>query len=120
MTLQIKLENSVCRPGLLLDVTVVWEFDTPPSKLTLELSWRTSGKGTEDSETVYSEKWSPDSKSGKKELQIQLPRGPISVQGTLISIGWQLECTSKQPNASIIASLVLSQLDQPIRLTAVV
>ena len=116
MTLQIKLENSVCRPGQMLDVTVVWEFDSPPSKLTLELSWRTSGKGTDDSETVYSENWSPVSKSGEKEFQIQLPRGPISVQGNLISIGWQIECTCKRPSASIISSLVLSQLDQPIRL----
>ena len=120
MTLQIKFDNSVCRPGQLLVVTVVWEFDTTPSKLTLELSWRTSGKGTDDCETVYSEYWSPDSKSGEKELQIQLPRGPISVQGTLISIGWQLECTSKRPSESNIRSLVLSQLDQPIRLVAVI
>ncbi len=120
MTLQIKLKTSVYRPGQLLDGTVIWEFDSPPSKLTLELSWRTSGKGTDDSETVYSENWSPDSKSGEKEFQIQLPRGPISVQGTLISIGWQIECTSKRPNASILAPLVLSPLDQPIRLAAAV
>ena len=120
MTLQIKLENSVCRPGQRLDGTVVWKFDSPPSKLTLELSWRTSGKGTDDSETVYSENWSPDSNSGEKKFQIQLPRGPISVHGTLISIGWQIECTSKRPSASMIAPLVLSQLDQPIRLAAVV
>lgn len=103
----------------MLDVKVVWEFDSPPSQWTLELSWRTSGKGTDDSEVVFSENCSPDSKSGEKEFQIQMPRGPISVQGTLISIDWQFECTSKRPSASILSPFVLSQLDQPIRLIAV-
>ena len=120
MTLEIKLANSNCRPGQVLDGTVVWDFNSPPSKLTLELSWQTSGKGTDDSETVYTEDWSPDSNSGEKKFQIHLPRGPISVQGNLISIGWRIECTSKRPNATSNKPIVLSHLNQPIRLNPVI
>ena len=84
------------------------------------MSWQTSGKGTDDSETVYTEDWTPDSNSGEKTFQIQLPRGPISVQGNLISIGWRIECTSKRPNASSIKPFVLSHINQPIRLNPVI
>ena len=119
MTLQIKLEDSHCRPGQLLNGTVMWEFDSPPTKLTLEVSWQTSGKGTDDSETIFTEDWSPGSNSGEKKFQLQLPRGPISVHGHLITIEWHVECTSKRPQATSIMPFVLSHLDQPIRLSAV-
>lgn len=119
MTLQIKLEDSHCRPGQLLNGTVMWEFDSPPTKLTLEVSWQTSGKGTDDSETIFTEDWSPGSNSGEKKFQLQLPRGPISVHGHLIAIEWHVECTSKRPQATSIMPFVLSHLDQPIRLSAV-
>jgi len=120
MTLEINLENSYCFPGQILVGTVVWNFNSPPANLTLELTWQTSGKGTDDSETVYSDDWSPDSNSGEKKFQIQLPRGPTSVQGNLISIGWRIECTSKRPNATSTKPFVLSHLNQPIRLGPVV
>jgi len=119
MSLQIKLEDSNCRPGQLLNGTVVWRFDSSPSKLTLEVSWKTSGKGTDDSETIFTEDWSPESNSGEKKFQLQLPRGPISVHGNLIAIEWQVECTSKRPKATSVMPFVLSHLDQPIRLPPV-
>lgn len=119
MTLQIKLEDSNCRPGQLLNGTVVWQFDSTPTKLTLEVSWQTSGKGTDDSETIFTEDWSPGSNSGEKKFQFQLPRGPISVHGNLIAIEWQVECTSIRPQATSVMPFVLSHLDQPIRLSPV-
>ncbi len=100
----------------MLNGIVHWDFDSTPSKLTLEVSWQTSGKGTDDCETVFSEDWSPDSKSGERKLQFQLPRGPISVQGNLINIDWKIECTSKCPNDDWSMPLVLSHLTEPVRL----
>ncbi len=116
MSLQIQLENSHCLPGQMLKGIVHWDFDSTPSTLTLEVSWQTSGKGTEDSETVFSEDWSPDSKSGERKFQFQLPRGPISVQGNLINIGWKIECTSKRPKDEWTMPFVLSHLAEPVRL----
>ena len=119
MTLQIQLENSRCLPGQMLQGSVSWEFDSTPKQLTLQVSWNTSGKGTDDSETVFTEDWSPDSKSGQKGFQFQLPRGPISVQGNLINIGWEIECTSKRPKDSCTMPFELSHLTEPIRLSPV-
>ena len=118
MTLQIKLDETVIHPGEQLKGLVVWDFDSVPSKITLAVSWQTSGKGSDDSETVLEEDWVPDSKSGERKFAFQMPRGPISVNGNLISIAWQIECTSKRPSAASTIPFVLSQMDRPIRLSA--
>lgn len=120
MSLQIKLEASVIRPGQWLKGKVVWDFDSVPSKIELDVSWQTSGKGTEDLDIVFEEEWNPDTKSGERSFQCQLPRGPISVQGNLISIGWQVECNSNRPNATIKVPFVLSQIDGPVRLMSLI
>jgi len=64
MTLSIKLDSSNCSPGQVLNALVGWEFESNPSPLLLELVWHTSGKGTEDTETVYTKSWSPGSNRG--------------------------------------------------------
>ena len=120
MSLQIKLEASDIRPGHWLKGMVVWDFDSVPSKIELDVSWQTSGKGTDDLDVVFEEEWSPDAKSGERSFQCQIPRGPISVQGNLISIGWQVECTSKRPNATITVPFVLSQIQGPVLLSSLI
>jgi hypothetical protein len=117
MSLQIKLDASVIRPGELLKGLVAWDFDSVPNEIELEVSWQTSGKGTDDSDIAFEENWSPDSKSGERSFEFQMPRGPISVQGNLISIGWQVKCTSERPAATCSRPFVLSQLDRPVRLS---
>ena len=116
MSLQILLKKSTCKPGELLKWTVVWEFDSTPSKLSIEISWRTCGKGTDDSETVFSEEWSPDSATGERSFEYQMPRGPLSVRGNLVTIGWSIECKSKRPDDQDTMPFVLSHLDRPVQL----
>ncbi len=118
MTVRIKLDNSNCRPGQMVNPCVVWEFESTPSKLVLELSWQTSGKGTDDSETVFTESFAPDANSGERTFSIALPRGPISVRGNLISIEWQLKCTSNRPSETCVMPIGLSHIDEPVRLRA--
>ncbi len=119
MTLRITLDETKCQPGQLLNASVLWAFDSPPSKLTLELSWHTTGKGAEDSETVFTQNWTPDSNTGEKSFSIQLPRGPISVRGNLISIDWQLECTSQRPKETCTMPFVLSHMKKRVQLTPI-
>lgn len=120
MSLQINLERSIIRPGELLTGVVAWDFDSVPDKMELEISWQTSGKGTDDMDIEFEEEWSPDTKNGERSFQFQLPRGPISVQGNLISIGWQVACTTNRPSSSCTVPFVLSQIEGPIRLSPVI
>lgn len=120
MSIQIKLEASVIRPGEWLKGMVAWDFDSVPSKIELDVSWKTSGKGTDDSDIVLEEEWSPDTKSDERSFEFQMPRGPISVEGNLISIGWQVECTSQRPNWTMKVPFVLSQIEGPVRLSSLI
>ena len=117
MPLRLELKNSDCRPGNMIDLSVHWESESIPSQMTLQMGWRTTGKGTEDSETVYEESWTPESNSGEKKLRIQLPRGPLSIRGNLVSIAWQFECHSKRPDESCARPFDLSHMDEPVWLT---
>ena len=116
MAIQIQLDKSNLQPGESLAGSVHWDFATEPTLLTLEVYWETAGKGTGDSETLLSEEWKPDSKKGDKRFQWPLPRGPISVQGNLVSIRWVVQCTSKRPKESAEVTFILSHLGSYIRL----
>jgi len=116
MAIQILLDDNRLKPGQTLKGSVIWSFESTPSKLALQLLWQTSGKGTEDSETIHSEDWEPNANTGSKIFEIPLPRGPISVRGKLISIGWQIECSSKRPQANCVLPFVLSHQDSLVRL----
>ena len=118
MSLQILLNKSTCRPGELLKWSVEWEFFSTPSKINVNISWRTSGKGTDDSEKVFTEDWTPDSTASQRSFEYQLPRGPISVQGNLVSIDWQVECTCNDPKAHDKEPFVLSHIDKPVQLSS--
>ena len=120
MSLRILLTKTTCRPGMLLKWAVEWDFDSTPSKINVNISWRTSGKGTDDSGKVFTEDWTPDSVSGQRGFEHQLPRGPISVRGNLISIDWQIECTSNHPKADDKMSFVLSHIDKPVQLSSLI
>lgn len=119
MAIQIKLDNSNPGPGGILSGVVLWQFETQPRELTLDVSWETSGKGTGDSDIVHTEEWLPDNKKGEKRFQFTLPRGPISVQGNLISIRWIVECTSEKPDEECSVSFVLSHMPSYVRLMPV-
>jgi len=97
---------------------VEWEFDSTPSQINVEISWTTSGKGTDDSETVFTEDWNPNSAAGQRRFEYQLPRGPISVQGNLVSIDWQIECTSHHPKAHDEKPFILSHIGKPVQLSS--
>jgi len=118
MSLQILLKKSTCRPGELLKWDVEWEFDSAPSKINVQISWRTAGKGTDDSENVFTEDWTPDSATGQRSFEFQMPRGPISVQGNLVSIDWQIECTGHDPKADDKIPFVLSHIGKPVQLSS--
>jgi hypothetical protein len=120
VTLRIKLSESNCQPSQVLEVAAEWDFESIPYKLIIEMLWQTSGKGSDDSETVFSETWSPNDQSGSKNFTITLPRGPISVRGNLISVQWQFKLTSKRPSEVQLYPFVLSHVREVVQLSSLV
>ncbi|MDZ4852420.1 MAG: hypothetical protein SGI77_24290 [Pirellulaceae bacterium] len=107
------------RPGNVLSGRIVWELSKTPRSISASLSWSTEGKGDEDGESSIQQTWTPSSPTGTQAFQWQLPRGPISLEGTLIRIQWLIECVSESPDEEVVVPLVISHLKCPVRLSKV-
>jgi hypothetical protein len=78
-------------PGEVVAGHVTWMFDSPPGMIELRLFWRTQGKGTKDVKVVDSLTFDNARPQEAREFRFQLPDGPYSFSGKLISLIWALE-----------------------------
>ena len=92
-TISIEIEGSqtVFSPGQTVRGTVRWLCLEPPKKAGLQLLWYTEGKGDEDVGLVKKIKFDGPQASGNHRFEFQLPVGPYSFSGRLISLTWALE-----------------------------
>lgn len=78
-------------PGEELAGQVMWSLDSPPGRVELRLFWRTEGKGTKDVNIVAKIDFDNPRQQGIRDFRFQLPDGPYSFSGQLISLIWGLE-----------------------------
>jgi hypothetical protein len=79
------------KPGETIAGRVNWQVDAPPQSADLRLFWYTSGKGTQDVETVGSVAFQTPQMNDDRTFALTLPRQPYSFSGKLISLVWALE-----------------------------
>lgn len=79
------------RPGETVSGVVRWELDEDPTEVVLRLFWFTEGRGTRDVEVVASERFEAPGMRDRRSFSFQLPEGPYSFSGKLISLIWALE-----------------------------
>lgn len=93
MTLRIEIAggNARLRPGDKLNGVVSWDLPAVPAGVEVTLGWETSGKGTQDSETVETVRFDNVGRSDRKPFTLTVPAAPYSFSGKLISLVWKLE-----------------------------
>ena len=84
-------DRTVFLPGEKLAGQVMWRLESPPGTAELRLFWRTEGKGTKDVNIVDKITFDNPRQQGVRDFQFQLPDGPYSFSGRLISLVWALE-----------------------------
>jgi hypothetical protein len=89
-----------CKPGESISGRVTWQVDGPPQSAELRLFWYTSGKGTQDVETVDTIPFPAPQATDDRSFTLRLPRQPYSYSGKLISIAWALELIV-EPGANV-------------------
>jgi hypothetical protein len=94
MNITILPDAETYAPGEILSGTVAWFCDKAPQNIIIELLWETSGRGTKDSEVVYSEKIPCSSEKGEAQFSFQIPNCPPSYRGKLVSISYQLKASA--------------------------
>jgi hypothetical protein len=98
--------------------SVGWSVPEVPSSIEVRLAWKTSGKGDSDSAIVQTFKLSSGRTQGQERFQFDLPEGPYSFSGRLISLVWTIEVAIKPGNHSTSREIVLSPSGSEIDLYA--
>ena len=79
------------KAGETISGRVTWQVDEAPESAEVRLFWYTSGKGTQDVETVGSVILQTPQMNDDRTFSFTLPRQPYSFSGKLISLVWALE-----------------------------
>ena len=87
-----ELNNNAFVPGDRLCGRVEWtDLPSLPEKAELRLFHYTSGKGTRDLEIIERREFDGPVNGDRREYEFQLPAGPPSFSGKLVSLIWALE-----------------------------
>jgi len=91
--LAIEIQNgaNAFLPGETVEGTVSWQLDQPAVTVELRLFWYTQGKGDQDVGVVSTTPFGNPEIQDRRAFRVQLPDGPYSFSGKLISLVWALE-----------------------------
>ncbi|HJQ69278.1 MAG TPA: hypothetical protein VKA70_09910 [Blastocatellia bacterium] len=103
-------------PGEVLEGQVSWATESAPELIELRLFWRTQGKGTRDVSVVQSILFENPRWQGTRDFRFQLPDGPYSFSGKLISLIWALELIVTSTNETERLDILVSPTGSEIML----
>ena len=105
------------RSGERVEGTLSWRLDEPAEAIELRLFWHTSGKGDRDVTVVDRLRLArPAASESRRPFRFQLPSGPWSFSGSLITLAWALEAVVIPSNESVLLDVVVSPTAREIRL----
>ncbi len=116
MNVQLADDRTKYRPGERLEGVAFWELGLPPKSVALRLYWRTQGKGTVDLKIVRPGKFDRPAASDRRPFSIDLPPGPYSVSGKLVSIVWGVELVAEPKGESGNVEITISPTGEEVRL----
>jgi len=87
----VKLNESNLTPGATVSGRAGWQLEKQPRRVEIRLFWRTSGRGTKDTELVNEMRIDDPGTQGLQEFRFELPVEPYSYHGQLISVRWGVE-----------------------------
>ena len=117
-TIATKFDNRAYVPGERIEGTVSWESSEPLESAEVCLFYYTEGKGTQDVEIVERMAMNGILQAGSREFAFDLPNGPFSFSGRLVSLSWALELVLQPGNHTERLEIVLSPTGREIDLYA--
>jgi hypothetical protein len=104
-------------PGEVLAGTADWKLDKPPkpgATVELRLLWHTEGRGTPDAMLIESATIESPAEEDHRSFRFQLPAGPYSFEGRLITLAWALEAAIGGKVLGRL-ELIVSPTGEPVR-----
>jgi len=98
---------------------IEWNLDANPRRLDLSLFWYTAGQGMRDVGMLHNVWFDDPGARGSKEFSFELPDGPFSVSGKLVSVLWAIELTCSPGSETARREIVVSPTGQAVLLGSV-
>jgi len=116
--LAIALDDSdrLLRPGDTVSGQIEWAFDRAPDSLALRLFWYTEGRGDRDVGVAASLRLDEPGAVGSQRFDLELPTGPYSFSGRLVSLIWALELVASPGDLTEKLEIVVSPTDGELTL----
>jgi len=95
------------RPGETVPITCAWQLEKQPKRVEVRLVWYTRGKGDSDVSVVQTVPFAQPRELGLERTELQLPEGPYSFSGKLISLVWAVELIVEPSGESHRVDLVV-------------
>ena len=108
VSIELTDDKEAFAPGERLTGQVRWSLESNPNSLELSLFWYTTGKGTRDVGVIDTLDIDNPGSLGSKDFAFDLPQGPYSFSGRLISLVWALEVTEPDSGETTRREIVLS------------
>ena len=112
-------DKTVFAPRETVRGVIEWNLDATPRRLDLSLFWYTAGKGTRDIGMVHNVWFDDPGPHGSKEFSFELPEGPFSFSGRLISVIWAIELICSPGSETTRREITLSPTGKEILLGSV-
>ena len=103
-------------PGETLGGTLQWMSDAAPESLELRLLWYTEGRGDQDVGVAHRLRIETPSAVGSSPFEFELPSGPYSCSGRLVSIRWALEAVTRPGGDTARQELVVAPAHREVEL----
>lgn len=104
------------RPGETVSGRVEWALEREPDALELRLFWYTEGRGDRDAGIARTLRIEHPGRTGSQFFDLELPSGPYSFSGTLISLIWALELVAEPGEGTARREIVVGPGDAEVRL----
>lgn len=120
LSIKTELDNLAYTPGEMLRGEVGWTVDLIKNSNggEIRLFYYTSGKGTRDVETIATHSVDIGTELGSRKFEFQLPGGPYSFSGKLVSLIWAVEFQVLESDETERLEFVLSPNGEEIDLYA--
>ncbi len=91
LTIQTRDGGTWFKPGETIEGTVSWHLDGVIEAIEVRLFWFTQGAGARDVEIVTTRHMARPEPTGTRSFEFNVPRGPYSFSGKLITLAWAIE-----------------------------
>jgi hypothetical protein len=116
--IEISVNEDRCKfhPGEVIRGRFRWKITSPAKSVSLRLFWYTQGKGDKDVGIVAAENFNQPLLVDERPFQFEIPAGPYSFSGKLISLVWALEVVITPNNEHQHYLLIVSPSGEEILL----